>query len=1001
VRLDRRDFIAACSAAAIARRRLAAAAEPMPYETLRAQIAPGSDAFAEETIAQRVVEQLQKNRPGRYFPLPDDLVRFEISASGRNGQREYRTGYYKMNWSSGDTSIRGVTGEQVATSPAPLFTDITWSVFARTPSFREQLARGIPYWRSRLDPACGIDVFGMKGIAAGDIDNDGADEIYVLQPGGLPNRLYKLENGAMVDITDRAGVGLLDDTASALFVDFRNLGRQDLVVLLPTGPMLLLNDGSGRFTARTDAFQFARPPQGTFTGMAAADYDCDGAVDLYACTYIYFQSEAQYSYPVPYHDARNGPPNFLFRNQLSADGSGHFEDVTVPSGIDQNNNRYSFAAAWCDYDDSGWPSLYVANDFGRKNLYKNDKGKFHDVAAEAGVEDIGPGMSASWFDYDGDGHPDLYVSNMWSACGRRVVASPAFTPARHSPGLAEAYRRHTKGNSLYRNLGNGRFEEMGAKEAVEMGRWAWASDGHDFDNDGYPEIFIACGMLSNKSAEDTIGFFWREVVANSPADARPSAAYEDGWNALNQYIREDYSWSAPEPNVFYVRREGRYMDCSGISGLDVAEDSRAFTVTDLDGDGSLDLVLKNRLGPQVRVFQNNCAGRRNAIAFSLRGKKSNRDAIGAVVRVDGKMKSVQAGSGFLSQHTKRLHFGLGDAGVAKIVQIRWPSGLQQVFNDLAAGHLYEIEEGADGVAARPFAQRRVFPAAPPIPVDNEPRLHTSWLIEPVPLPVRAKAAGLLVADPNGPDDALWRVFRRYLFDYRAEFTAPLALLVDSQNRAIKVYSTVPGPAELRADVAGHPRPFPFEGRYAASKPVRDYFKLGAAFFWAGHADQALPYLEEVLRRTPENERALMAIAQIHLDAGRTEKARGMIRKLLAAPPRSVVATDGLGQRLAEKGLFVEARGLFQRAILLQHDYAPALNDLGVLYLKMGQTSDAIAAFRYGIREAADYDMLYLNLARIYLQAGERDKARGVIMEWLDRKPGDEAARRALREIDSR
>ena len=103
----------------------------------------------------------------------------------------------------------------------------------------------------------------------------------------------------------------------------------------------------------------------------------DGAVDLYLCTYIYFESEAQYRYPAPYHDAQNGPPNFLFRNRLEPDGSGAFEDVTESSGIDQNNNRFSFAAAWCDYDQSGWPSLYVANDFGRKNLYQNRGGKFH------------------------------------------------------------------------------------------------------------------------------------------------------------------------------------------------------------------------------------------------------------------------------------------------------------------------------------------------------------------------------------------------------------------------------------------------------------------------------------------------------------------------------------------------------------------------------------------------------------------------------------------------
>src|SRR5205085_2536648 len=157
-----------CSAAAFA-------AEPMPHDTLRAQIEPGHDAFPQERIAQEVAAQLRKTRPGRYYCLPNNRVRYEYT-----GAHEYRTGYYEMNWSAGDTTVRGIVGEQVASSEAPLFRDITSSVFAKSTSFREQLARGIPYWRARLDPTCGIDVFGMKGIAVGDIDNDGADEIYVL-----------------------------------------------------------------------------------------------------------------------------------------------------------------------------------------------------------------------------------------------------------------------------------------------------------------------------------------------------------------------------------------------------------------------------------------------------------------------------------------------------------------------------------------------------------------------------------------------------------------------------------------------------------------------------------------------------------------------------------------------------------------------------------------------------------------------------------------------------
>src|SRR5262249_26719288 len=152
------------------------------------------------------------------------------------------------------------------------------------------------------------------------------------------------------------------NTPSALFLDLCNRGLQDLVVLTADGPLLFLNHGDGTFRHKPGAFRFAAPPQGAFTGMAAADYDRDGRLDLYLCTYIYFQSEDQYTYPVPYYDSRNGPPNYLFRNRLTGAGEGFFEDVTAQSGIGQNNDRYSFAAASCDFDGDGWPDLYVAND---------------------------------------------------------------------------------------------------------------------------------------------------------------------------------------------------------------------------------------------------------------------------------------------------------------------------------------------------------------------------------------------------------------------------------------------------------------------------------------------------------------------------------------------------------------------------------------------------------------------------------------------------------------
>ena len=186
--------------------------------------------------------------------------------------------------------------------------------------------------------------------------------------------------------------------------------------------------------------------------------------------------------------------------------------MTAEVGLDDNNDRFSFAAAWCDYDEDGWPELYVANDSGRKNLYKCEGGRFRDIAEEKGLQDIGLGVSAAWFDYDGDGRMDLYVTNMWTAAGQRVSSDRAFGPRRAGVPRSD-YRGHTKGNPLYRNRGDGSFGCAGSKEGVEMGRWSWSGDGFDFDLDGTPEILVTAGMITHSPDKDLCSFSWMQVVA--------------------------------------------------------------------------------------------------------------------------------------------------------------------------------------------------------------------------------------------------------------------------------------------------------------------------------------------------------------------------------------------------------------------------------------------------------------------------------------------------------
>ena len=1037
--MKRRDFLktaAALPALSCLRSHPAFAEETHhapPYLALQKFIEPGNDEFTGEKKAFEIREALTKAflnrelplaeprpsgavswieslgtvRRAQFCPLPDNIVRYEI-ASRRDGKLLHRVGHWKVDWKDGKLGALAPLDEHVASADAPFFRDVTAAVFEMTPSFSAQLAKGIPYWRSRLDPASGIDVYGSNGVAAGDIDNDGVDEIYVCQPGGLPNRLYKFKpDGHFEDITEAWGVGILDDTSSALFLDLRNSGRQDLVVLRAGGPVLFLNDGS-RFKLREEAFRFATPPSGAFTGMAAADFDRDGKLDLYLCCYIYFQSEAQYTYASPYHDAQNGPPNFLFRNNLNADGSGAFDDCTAETGMNENNNRFSFAPAWCDFNGDGWPDLFVANDFGRKNLYVNDKGHFRDLAATAGVEDIGPGMSASWFDYDRDGKPDLYVANMWTAAGQRVVADKHFAPARNE-ALKSAYRGHTMGNSLYRNNGDGTFRNVTEQEQVGFGRWAWASGGHDFDNDGESEIFITCGMLTNESETDLSSFFWRQVVAHSPVTAQASAEYEGGWNALNQFVREEYSWNGREPNVLHVRRGDRYYDFSGVSGLDFAEDSRAFAITDFDGDGRPDIILKSRMGPQLRVFQNNCAANNRSIGIRLQGTKSNRDAIGARVDVDGQVKWLEAGSGFLSQHSKQILFGLGESNIAARVNITWPSGLRQEFSNLQAGKTYSITEGAAEIKAQPFRVQSKLPSRPII-ADNTLKLEDTWFLEPIPLPEPQRGPGLLVlterdlGNPQRRDQ--YAIFRRYLFDWRTDLKLPLVLRLNADGHAVKIYENLQNAhSEPRALAKGQGLPFP--GFYIA-QPHRDFFKFGAAFLWSGYNEQALPYLQQVLRRTPDNARVLVLVGQIHLQADRLQDAEKYFRDALRANAQSAEAWSGLGdvcqsqnhqqealtnyeKALAFKSdllytllnagqasdklnLQQQAESYYRRALSLDAKSPEALNGLGLALAKLGHPEEAKNLFKQAIGFRPDYSGAINNLGVLYIEEGKVNDA---------------------------
>jgi tetratricopeptide (TPR) repeat protein/peroxiredoxin len=987
-------------------------------------------------------------------------VRYELVGMGNGFYREQRVGNWDLEWisASADSSEfqlrRWLTLDETRSrSLSPIFTDITESALGGNPSYSAQMLRGADYWRTVLDGACGVDIYGHNGISVADIDNDGFDDLYICQPAGLPNRLYRNSgDGTFEDITEQSGLGILDNTACALFADFSNRGKQDVVVVRASEPFLFLNEGGGKFRRKPEAFQFANPPQGTFTGASVADYDRDGFLDIYFCLYAYYQGTDQYKYPVPYHDAENGPPNFMMRNNRD----GTFRDVTAASGLSRNNTRYSFCCGWSDYNEDGWPDLYVVNDFGRKNLFRNNgDGTFTDVASQEGVEDVGAGMSVSWLDYDNDGAQDLYVADMWTAAGKRISSHESFK--KDSPEEVRAlYRKHAMGNSLLRNTAErnsgGAFQNKTESAGVGMGRWAWSSDAFDFDHDGFPDLYITNGMVSGNSRQDLNSFFWRQVIANSPDQERFSQPYEQGWNAINELIRADGTWSGFERNVFYANnRDGTFSEVSGAIGTDFIEDGRAFALADFDQDGRQEMFLKNRNGPQLRLLRNGMENLPPSIAFRLRGMKSNRDAIGAAITVETESgrqtRMLQAGSGFLSQHSKEVFFGLGDTKSLVRASIRWPSGFVQDLNELPVGHRILVEEGSEKFQIERFrAQGSTHDNSPA--TQESQRLPTTietWLLAPVAAPdfslpdlagqgqsltaLRGKPVLLnfwITQSANCGQDL--KLFSKVHEQWKAQGLQLLTVNVDNPADT----------GNLRAMLRKQRLTFPI---LRGSDDVAGIYNILYRYLFDRHRDLSLPtsflidgrgeivklyqgpvnpeHVEQDFRKIPltdakrlaralpfsgvsetfEFGRNYLSYGSVFFQRGYFDQAASAFQLALRDNPSSAEACYGLGSAYLNQNKILESRESFERATKLRASYpdtlANAWNNLGLLATREDRTDEAIRCFQEALRLSPDHLIALNNLGNAFRVQKNWAEARKTFERALEVATGDTEANYGL------
>ncbi len=537
------------------------------------------------------------------------------------------------------------------------------------------------------------------GVIVGDYDGDGHDDLYFLNQLG-PNALFKNKgDGTFVDMTEQAGVGVGDRICVAgTFADYDNDDDQDLFVTSTRGGNILFeNQGRGIFkdvTQRAGLELIAHSSTASFV-----DLDHDGDLDLIVAntaqwTFAELEKDGKYFPGVTTYDDLVVCPK-EFNNIYQNNGDGTFRDITESSGL--IGQGWGGDVAVFDYDDDGRIDVLITNMFGASQLYKNlGSATFRDVTKEVLGRVSWGAIGAKVLDFNNDGKLDLFISDMHSdmwvppfADATRYAMKNATVKYPHVTGaginvlggkqaevtealmvdrLRVRYDDVVFGNSLFKNLGTGRMEEMSDRAGMETW-WPWSIAISDFDSDGYEDIFLASGMGYPYA-------YWHNHLMMN--------------NRNETFSERSIGLGIEPPSDGVFQREQ-------IGGKQAARSSRCAATADFDGDGQLEIVTNN-FNDRPYYFRNKITPQ-NYVAFKLNGTRSNHDAIGAVARVfvgdQILTRQVNPAGGYLSQSSKTLHFGLGQRDHIDRIEITWPSGAIQNLETLPINTMHHIVEPSE------------------------------------------------------------------------------------------------------------------------------------------------------------------------------------------------------------------------------------------------------------------------------------------------------------------